>query len=264
MLKNLNGSLKIFSFALVVLVFLFIGSALRLFVTNRKKKRFLLARLTSYVSKLCLWVGRIRVVVSGVENIENDQTYLIVANHMGMIDILALSYQFPSIFVTSVELKETPVVGWLADAGGCVFVERRTRQNIHAEVANIRDALLEGNHVVIFPEAKSTNGDFVHPFKKSLFVSCVQTDARVLPITINYLKVNGMAVSQANRDFVCWYGNQSFHEALWRLMTNFTTSVELLIHPSLLLRTEEDRHHVATLSHANIQSKFVSLNQQDC
>jgi 1-acyl-sn-glycerol-3-phosphate acyltransferase len=114
---------------------------------------------------------------------------------------------------------------------------------------------------VVFPEAKSTNGDFVHPFKKSLFVSCANTQAKVLPVTINYLEINGKPVNAQNRDFVCWYGDQPFHEALWRLLTNFTIKIELIIHPSLVLHSEEDRHQVAAISHNRVQSKFISLNR---
>jgi lyso-ornithine lipid O-acyltransferase len=161
----------------------------------------------------------------------------------------------------SIELRESPVVGWLAEAGGCVYVERRSRANIHNEVKNISSALDQGSNVVVFPEAKSTNGDFVHPFKKSLFVSAAGTQAEILPITINYLQINGQAVTSKNRDNVCWYGDQPFHQALWRLMSNFRTKIEVIIHPSLKLYTHEDRHQVALIAHESVQSKFVPLNR---
>lgn len=261
MLAALNGAFKILCFALVVCFFLIIGSLINISVSNIKLRRRILSRLTSYVSTLCLRVGRIDVLTSGQQNLEAYQNYLIVANHMGMMDILAISRLMPSIFVTSIELKESPVVGWLAEAGGCEYVERRNRLKIKAEVETIRQALLDGLNVVVFPEAKSTNGDFVHPFKKSLFVSCANTKAKILPVTINYLEINGNPVCAQNRDFVCWYGNQPFHEALWRLMTNFTTKIELIIHSSLVLHSEEDRHQIAVLSHSMVQSKFISLNR---
>jgi len=261
MARSITALIKIILFALIMLIFLLSGGLLRLLVHNVRLRRLLLRHLTSYVSTFCLWSGRIKVLKSGLHNIEDRQNYLIVANHMGMLDILALSNLLPSIFVTSVELRETPVVGWLAEAGGCVYVERRSRINIHAEVQNIKNALIQGNNVVVFPEAKSTNGDFVHPFKKSLFVSCAGTEAKVLPVTINYLEVNGHPVTTKNRDYVCWYGDQPFHEALWRLMSNFSIKIELIIHPSLILHTADDRHQIAQTSHSLVQSKFVSLNR---
>lgn len=258
---HLLALIKVICFAFIILFFLILGSSIRVIVPSLRIRRFLLAQLTSHISRFCLWSGRIQVITSGRSNIKKDQTYLVVGNHMGMLDILALASYVPSIFVTSIELKETPVVGWLTEAGGCVFVERRNRHNIHAEVDTIRSALSGGSNVVVFPEAKSTNGDFVHPFKKSLFVSAAGSTARVLPVTINYLEINRQSISQSNRDYICWYGDQSFHSALWRLMMNSSIKIELIFHPSLALNTAEDRHQIAQLSHSSVQSKFVSLNR---
>lgn len=261
MAKSLNASVKVILFAIIMIFFLIVGVLIRLLVSDLRLRRMILSNLASYVSRFCLWSGRIKVLTSGLHNIEQGQNYLVVANHMGMLDILALLKIIPSIFVTSVELRESPIVGWLTEAGGCVYVERRNRANIHVEVQNIQNALIQGNNVVVFPEAKSTNGDIVHPFKKSLFVSCAGTQAKILPVTINYLELNGKPVTAANRDYICWYGDQPFHEALWRLMSNFTIKIELIFHPSLVLHTADDRRQVAEAAHSLVQSRFVSLNR---
>ena len=255
------GAFKIVSFVLVILVFISVGSLIQLALARSPRRTRALALWTSWICRFCLWGARVKVLTEGYPSVPQDIPLLVVANHMGMLDILILAKHLPAVFVTSYELKETPVVGWLTQAGGCVFVERRNRQNIHNEVRNISSTLKAGTRVVVFPEATSTNGDYVHPFKKSLFVSAVETPALVLPVTINYLTADHKKVTRQNRDQVCWYGDQSFHGALWRLMCTATVKVEMIFHPTFRMHTADDRHEISRLSHQVVQSRFNSLNQ---
>lgn len=260
MLLKALGFFKILVFAATVFLFLTVGAFLHFVVPDKSFRLRLLSQLTSFVCKFCLWGARVSTLTSGHSNLPEGPA-LIVANHMGMLDILMIASQRPCVFVTSYELKETPVVGWLTQVGGCVYVERRSRQNIHNEVKNIQGTLKSGLSVVVFPEAMSTNGDYVHPFKKSLFVSAAGTGVPVLPITINYLEVNQSPVTSQNRDQVCWYGDQPFHLALWRLMCNSSIKTELTFHPTLVMHTPEDRHLISQLAHQSVSSKFNSLNK---
>jgi len=184
---------------------------------------------------------------------------LIVANHMGMLDILSINAFLPCLFVTSYELKETPVVGWLTEAGGCLFVERRSRQNIFNEVKNIAEALSQGVSVCIFPEAQSTNGEQVLPFKKSLLVAAAESQVPILPITINYLTIDDRLVTTENRDYICWYGDQSFLGALWRLLTNWSMHIELILHTPCVMRSVEERREVTEECYRKVSEAFRAI-----
>ena len=88
-------------------------------------------------------------------------------------------------------MKETPFLGLLTEMAGCTYVERRSRDNIKNEIKDIEATLNEGFNVVIFPEGRSTNGEKVHPFKKSLLMACAESDANIMPAVANFRFING-------------------------------------------------------------------------
>lgn len=261
-MKIILAIIKIILLLLTIIIFIGIGSAIQFLYKSKPSKLVILSKWTSLVCRVCLFVARIQVKLKNYPQKNQQKTYLVVANHMGMLDILLISKFFPSIFVTSYELKETPLVGFLTQSAGCVFVERRSRSNIHNEVKNISSALTSGANVVVFPEAMSTNGDKVHPFKKSLFVAAADAGVEIQPITINYLKIENNKVTANNRDQICWYGDQPFHLALWRIMQCISCEVELVFHPTLKMKTPEDRHQVSLQAFELVNNCFQSLSSK--
>jgi len=139
-----------------------------------------------------------------------DENFLIAFNHLSYLDAVIIASIMPTRFVTSVEVKETPFLGWLAKGAGALYVERRDRANIKNEVQDISDALHRGENVSFAPEATSTNGEQLLPFKRSIFVAAIQSGKKVLPICINYRKINGEPVTRSNRDALFWYADMSF------------------------------------------------------
>ena len=187
------------------------------------------------------------------------QPFLLVGNHLGMMDILLLASRRPSLFITSVEMKNTPLLGQLCEMGGCLFVERRSRGNINNEINTIRDTLKRGHTVVLYPEGTSTNGERVLPFKKTMMTAAAGTGVPILPMVINYTHVNSEAMSGKWRDFVYWYGDQTFPPALWRMMTLKHFRVEIEFLEPIICDSEEKRREIAFLAQKQIEEKFVKI-----
>lgn len=188
-----------------------------------------------------------------------DQSFLLVGNHLGMLDILVLAAHHPSLFITSVDMRETPGLGFLTEMGGCLYVERRNRQNIMTEIGEIRSALQQQFSVVLYPEGTSTNGEKVLPFKKSLLTSAAGTGIPILPVVINYRKVNGEPMAHKWRDHVFWYGDQTFVPALMRIFSVHSVEVELEFCEEVDVHSEDERRHVASHLHQVISSKFTPI-----
>lgn len=159
---------------------------------------------------------------------------LIVANHLSFWDILMLSQHLAPIFITSIELKNTPVLGWLARLGGSVFVERRSRNGIETEISGIVQELKSGQTVVLFPEATSTNGEGVLPFKRSLFRAALEAGVPVVPVAINYRSIDGEKLGRSNRDKLFYYGDQTFSDQIRHVFKMRSVEVELRFLPPLL------------------------------
>lgn len=191
-----------------------------------------LMKLISLISQAMLKVMSVKFLTVG----KVPRAYsgkLVVANHMGYLDILALSSIAPTCFVTSHELRETPLLGPIVQAGGCLFVNRLNRKKIHYEIQSLADALKNKDNITLFPEAKSTNGDEVIPFKRSLFEAAIMAKANVVPVTINYESVSGQAVNLKNRDLLCWYDDTSFLTHFWRFIKHNKIVIKVEFHPEI-------------------------------
>lgn len=123
----------------------------------------------------------------------------------------------PCLFVTSMEMKKTPVLGQIVTLAGCLFVERRSKANIKNEILSIQESMQQGINITVFPEATSSNADSVLPFKRSLFEAATLAGVDVKPVVINYTHISGEVLSEKNRDTICWYGEMEFASHLFKL-----------------------------------------------
>ncbi len=184
---------------------------------------------------------------------------LIVANHLGYLDIFAIASTVPTLFVTSVEMKETPFLGLLTEMAGCMYVERRSRNNIHNEIKEIEAALNDGFNVVIYPEGRSTNGEKVHPFKKSLLMACAGSEANILPAVINFKSVNGEPMQQKFRDWVCWYDDMPFLSAVWNASQMYHCKLTLEFLNEVLVSGDSSHRDIALSAQSQIEDKYVPI-----
>lgn len=203
-----------------------------------QQTRRVLNKIVSIYSNFVLWAVNAKVDPELKEKAYSHK--LIVSNHLSYMDIMVMSSLVPSSFVTSVEMKNTPVLGQIVILAGCLFVERRNKSKIKNEIKDIEDALTSGLNVVVFPEATSTNGEGVLKFKRSLFQASVNTGAEVTPVTINYTHINGKPVDTSTRDLVCWYGDMDFASHLWKLCHQKEIRVSIKFADNLNPQPEND------------------------
>lgn len=166
-------------------------------------------RITSRFAKFALWIFGIRVAPGSPVGSKNGKR-MIVSNHLSYVDVLVIAAAGPTVFVTSGDVRRTPVLGTLAALGGSVFVERRRVDGLKAEIRKIATLLRAGFTVCIFPEATSTDGTRVLPFKTALFDAARRARVPIVPACIRYPEIDGRPFSAENRDCVCYYGDMTF------------------------------------------------------
>jgi lyso-ornithine lipid O-acyltransferase len=200
------------------------------------------------------------------ENITEEENSLIVGNHMGFIDIVCLQALRGSVFITSLEMKQTPVLGQITELGGCAYVNRKNRMNIHEELKGITEVLKEGFRVVLYAESVASDGERVLPFKKTLIMAAGLANRPIRPYIFNFRRVNGGPVYFWQRDHLCWYGDQTFFPAIWRSLQLDSVTCEIEFLPLVYPKPEDDRTKVANHLHDIIAEKFVpfypSMNKE--
>ena len=226
-----------------------------IYISPYKGKK-IVSHLVSLLSSLILFVMKVKVTYKG--EVDRNKNYFIVANHLSYVDILLISKKIPTVFVTSMEMKATPILGQITDLAGCLYVERRSRENINEEVKDITQAMRAGLNVTVFPEATSTDGEGMLKFKRSLYESAVDAPVEVLPITLNYKKLNQKPITRANRDYLYWYADMTFADHLFKLCHKSTIDVDVMIHSPL--NKSSDGAKLRDESYQIIKETYIPLS----
>jgi lyso-ornithine lipid O-acyltransferase len=260
-MNSIFGSIKVLFkfiiFVFLVLSFLSYSFFVGLIYKDIVKRRHCYTKGVAWACGWMIYFMNAKINVRGMP--DKSKSHLIVSNHLGMIDILAISSLRPCLFITSVDMRETPFLGQLAEASGCLFVERRNRSNISNEILVIREALAQGFNVVLFPEATSTNGEKVIPFKKTLMTAAAGTGVPILPLCLNYRKVNGEPNSLKWRDHVFWYGDIPFIDAFKRHFALNSIELDMDFLNEIICHTEEDRRIVSQTAQDQIVAHYTPI-----
>ena len=243
----------------LILSYSFISSASGLLPLHQKTTRGIGMRVSSFFSRLILRVLGVRVSVNHRERLLNENgACLIISNHLSYIDVLVLCSLVPAVFVTSVELKHTAIIGLLARLSNSLFVERRSPAGLKREIEDIALVLGQGFPVVLFPEGTTSNGDRVHQFKHSLFDAAIATRSRILPICLRYTKINDRILTPHNRDKVFYYGGVTFFRHLPRLLSLSSIDVEVVPLAAITVQPNHTRKDLSTLAQSVISAAYTS------
>lgn len=225
---------------------------------SAQRARPVLSKIVQMTSKAGLVIFNIKVS-SNLDTKRIKVPHLIVSNHLTYLDILILSSHFNTSFVTSQEMKETPVLGQLCLLGGCFFVERRKRSGIRKEIKELSDSLQSLHNIVIFPEATSTNGEAVIKFRRPLFQAAFDSNTKILPVCLNYKTLDGKKITIKNRDNVFWYGDMNFFTHAMILLSHKRIEVDLTILNSLDSRDFPDKNIMADQCYALISLEYQNI-----
>ncbi|SPB15823.1 glycerol acyltransferase [Caballeronia novacaledonica] len=120
-----------------------------------------------------------------------DAGVLVVGNHISWIDIYVINAWRPTPFVSKAEIRKWPVVGWLAEQLGTVFVQREKRSDAKRIMHELADRLMKGEMMCVFPEGTTTDGQSLLPFHANMFQAAVSASCPVQPICLMYEDAQG-------------------------------------------------------------------------
>ena len=244
--------LKFLMFAMIVPVILVHHGLIILFLRNREKRIKTLVNSLQHYCRFGLKALHFELVYDfDPKKIGNS---LIVANHLSYMDVLCLSSLLPASYVTSVEMKHTPVLGQVCQMCACLFTERRRRKRNSKthdkEISQMKEYLHSGVNIVLFPESTTSPGDHVMPFKTSLLESGIQSNSVFQP----------MALAYSSRK-VAWHGDDiSFVSHLWTMAGEKKIKAYVSLGEPLLLAPGEGRKEVGLRLHAAVDKLFHKSN----
>jgi lyso-ornithine lipid O-acyltransferase len=207
------------------------------------------------------WSSRIlgfHVSVAGERSAQRPT--LFVANHVSYIDIEILGGVVEGSFIAKAEVARWPLFGWLAKLQRTVFVDRRVRSTA-AQRDCIRERLAAGDDLILFPEGTSGDGNRILPFKSALFSVADYAgpgDLTVQPVSIAYLRLDGIPMGRAYRPFFAWYGDMTLGSHLWTMLGLGTVDVAVIFHAPVTLAEFGSRKALADHCHRVIAAGMAS------
>ncbi len=219
--KFFRQSYKMAGFLIYVSVFIGVSWLIIFLPQEEFAQKRRLVKWATLMSRRTLKLFGVRTIITesrGTAAARRFNNHFVVSNHLGYMDVLAISAEMSCCFVTSKEIHDMPGLGLLTEMSGCLYVERRNRDNIHNEIVELTEALKHGLNVCVFPEATSTNGDQVLRFRQPLYNAAIRSDTDVLPVCLNYALIDGQPITDKNRDTIFWYGDMPFLSHLWNLL----------------------------------------------
>ena len=141
-------------------------------------------RHIQYIMKLAVASGNVDLQVYGRENILKENGFLMVGNHQGLFDIVALVSDFdgPLAAVFKKELGNVPFIKQLIRCTKSFSMDREDVRQSLTVIQAVTAELKKGRNYLIFPEGtRSKKGNVMGEFHGGSFRCAVKAKAPILP-----------------------------------------------------------------------------------
>jgi 1-acyl-sn-glycerol-3-phosphate acyltransferase len=167
----------------------------------------------------------VRLVVKGT--ISNSPA-LIVSNHISWLDIFAVNTCRPCRFVAKSDIRDWPLLGWLCDRAGTIFIARGRQRDVRRIFQGLVQSIHAGERVAFFPEGTTSLQGTVLPFHPNLFEAAIDAAVPVQPYALRYLDRTGRP-----HPAVEYVGDTTFVQSLLMILRHRDITAELMVLPAI-------------------------------
>ena len=144
-------------------------------------------RHIQYILKHAIKGGNIDLKVTGLENIPQDQSFMMYPNHQGMFDVLAIAAtcDAPLGAVLKKELYNIPFLHQIALCTKSFAMDREDVRQSLTVIQNVIEEVKNGRNYLIFPEGtRSKLGNEMLEFHGGSFRCATKSKCTVLPVAL--------------------------------------------------------------------------------
>lgn len=138
-----------------------------------------------YILSLGVDSGNIDLISSGIENLPEENGFIIYANHQGLFDCVALVYTCsrPLAAVCKMELKGIPFVQQVIDCTKTLLMDRDDARQSLTVIQNVTKEVKAGRNYAIFPEGtRSKDGNNMLEFHAGSFRAATKAKCPIVPV----------------------------------------------------------------------------------
>ena len=153
---------------------------------------------------------------------------LIICNRISWLDIFVINSVHACRFVAKSDIRDWPLIGWLCDKSGTIFIARGKQRDVRRIYAGLVRSIHDGERVAFFPEGTTAPQGTVLPFHANLFEAAIEAQVPVQAYAIRYRDAAGNYHPAA--DFI---GEMSFAESVLMILRHPAMHAELIRLPAV-------------------------------
>ena len=204
---------RIFAFwAMIIFILTMLPVALCMWVIGlvREPQRTEIFRNISkaWMSIFFLFSG-CRLKIKGKENFEKGVNYIVICNHNSFMDVPLATPFIPGAnkTIAKIEMSRIPLFG-LIYKRGAILVDRKNKDSRRDSFKKMKDVLLLGMHMCIYPEGTRNKTDEpLKEFHNGAFKLAVETGTSILPAIMFHTK----KVLPIDKAFFFWPSTMEIH-----------------------------------------------------
>lgn len=197
-------------------------------------------------SAALLRILRVRVEARLIGATPSTQRALIVANHVSWLDIFVINSLQPCHFVAKADIRNWPLLGWLCEQAGTIFIARGKRRETRRVQEGLVTSILRGQRIAFFPEGTTAAQGNLLPFHSNLFEAAISAGVPIKPYAVRYLDAQGNLNAAAN-----FIGDTTFVDSMMLILKTRGMHAQLIELP-LIDSSELDRRALSARAHAAI------------
>ncbi len=174
--------------AVTFFLVLWIASALVDTEKPQEKDNPFYRALTQTTARVAIWILRMRVHTKGLEQLPKDGRFLLVCNHLSLLDpVMLLAYFRKSqlAFISKRENSSMFLVGKLMHRMMCQLINRENdREALKTIITCIRLIQEDQVSIAVFPEGYIHGDELLHTFRSGVFKIAQKTKVPIVVCTL--------------------------------------------------------------------------------
>jgi len=129
----------------------------------------------------------IRLSVQGLESVQKGHSYILISNHVSILDIPGIisAFPFPVRFIAKKSLAWFPIFGWNLYLSKHILIDRESTPSALKSLKKAASLLKSGISIIVFPEGTRSADGQVKEFKRGGFLLGLQSQAPIVPVAIS-------------------------------------------------------------------------------
>lgn len=178
---------------------------------------------------------------------------LIVANHISWLDIFVINSLQPCRFVAKSDIRDWPLLGWLCDKAGTIFIARGRQRDVRRIYEGLVASIHAGERIAFFPEGTTAVQGQILPFHANLFEAAIEAEVPIQPYALRYM--DGAGNLHPAAEFI---GDTTFVQSVMAILKSDGMTTEVTILP-VIDSNGAHRRELASAARSSIGAALSSL-----